>query len=893
MRCLLGWALGSALILILTPAPAAVAPGDKPIAYTGARILTAVGAPIDNGVLLVQQGKILAVGAAPETPLPQGAEVVDLRGKTIIPGLVDTHSHVGIYPKPMLPANSDGNEGSGAVQSGLRALDAIWPDDPGVRMAVAGGVTTANIMPGSGNVIGGQTLYVKLRGRTVEEMRIADMPVLGGLKMANGENPKNFNFERGKMPPATRMKLASMQREQFVKAREYQRKWAAYRKAVAEGKDATPPDTDLGLQALVEVLERKRTVHFHSHRADDLLTAVRLAEEFNFELVIQHGTEGYRIADELARRKIPVSLTLVDSPGGKMEAVGVLEENAAALQQAGVLIAINTDDFITESRFFLRTGAIAVRGGLTEEEALKALTINPAKMLHLDGRLGSLEKGKDADFVVLSGPPFSVYTQVLQTYIEGVRVFDRAKQKDWTYQAGGFALADPERLPKVSALVKPQPAVKALELPKELAAFPQAPKRYVIHAGRIHTVGKGTITDGIIIVNEGKIEAVQPTVGDAKNPPFNLRPDMPILTAAVVTPGLIDAHTVVPPSGALNLRADQDQDEPGDSNQADLRVLDAFNPNEPLLEFLRSQGITVIRSFPGRSNAIAGQAGIFRTFGHTAESMALQFPAALLVNLGEAPKRATPPRLPTTRMGTAAVVRNAFAQAQTDLRKRASAKDEDKKPPRNLKLEALELALEGKVPVVFAAHRADDLETALRLAKEFNLKAELDLASEAYLMADRIAAAKTPVIVHPTMQRPAEMETLNIHLSNAAALADKKIPLAIGTGYESYVPKTRVVRHEAGMAMVNGLGFDRALSAITLDAAKILGIDNKYGSIEPGKVADLVLYDGDPFEHATHVVYTIMDGRIVFDRPAYLKLPLARRALPLVGSGTGCCLGAW
>jgi imidazolonepropionase-like amidohydrolase len=721
-------------------------------------------------------------------------------------------------------------------------------------------------------------------------MRIADMPVLGGLKMANGENPKNFNFERTKQPPGTRMKLAAMQREQFVKAREYQRKRDAARKAAAEGKEAPPPDTDLGLEPLVEVLERKRTVHFHSHRADDLLTTVRLAEEFNFELVIQHGTEGYRIADELAKRKIPVSLTLVDSPGGKMEAAGLLEENAAALQQAGVLIAINTDDFITESRFFLRTGAIAVRGGLSEEQALKALTINPAKMLHLDGRLGSLEKGKDADFVVLSGPPFSVYTHVEQTYIEGVRVFDRSKHKDWTYQAGGFALADSERLPKVPPAVKPQPAVRMPEAPKQAATFPDAPKRYAILAGRIYTAGKGTITDGVIIVKDGKIEAV----GDSKSPPFNLPPDMPVLIAAVVTPGLIDAHTVVPPSGALNLRADQDQDEPGDANQADLRVLDAFNPNEPLLEFLRSQGVTTIRSFPGRHNVLAGQAGIFRTFGHSAESMAVRFPAALLVNLGESPKKATPPRLPTTRMGTAAVLRNALTQAQTDLRKRAAAKDDDKKPPRNLKLEALALALEGKVPVVFTAHRADDLETALRVAKEFNLKAELDLASEAYLMADRVAAAKVPVIVHPTMQRPSEMETFNIHLGNAAALADKKIPVAIGTGFEDYVPKTRVVRHEAGMAMVNGLGFDRALSAITIDAAKILGIDDKYGSIEPGKVADLVIYDGDPFEHSTHVVYTILDGRVVYDRPSYLKLPLARRALPVVGGGAGgCCLGAW
>src|SRR5262249_52270151 len=162
-----------------------------------------------------------------------------------------------------------------------------------------------------------------------------------------------------------------------------------------------------------------------------------------FEIVLQHATEGYRVAEELARLKIPVSLTLVDSPGGKLEVAALLEENAALLEKAGVPVAINTDDFITESRFYLRTGAIAVRGGMSEDAALRALTINPARMLHLGGRLGSLEAGKDADFVVLSGPPFSTYTKVLQTYIEGQVVFDRSK--DWAYQVGGFALADPSR----------------------------------------------------------------------------------------------------------------------------------------------------------------------------------------------------------------------------------------------------------------------------------------------------------------------------------------------------------------------------------------------------------------------------------------------------------------
>jgi imidazolonepropionase-like amidohydrolase len=888
MRCL-GLHLVACTLIFLAPLAQADA-ADRPIALCGARICPVAGGPIDDGILVVQAGKIVAIGSARDLKVPDGAEIIDLHGKVIIPGLVDTHSHIGVFARPHVPAHQDGNEGSGAVQPGLRALDAIFPDDPGIRMATSGGVTTANIMPGSGNVIGGQTLYVKLRGRTIEEMRITPNGVLGGLKMANGENPKRANFDRGKQPPATRMKLAALQREQFVKARDYQRQWANYRKAKSEGKEVSPPDTDLNLEPLVEVLEHRRTVHFHSHRADDLLTAVRLAKEFNFELVLQHATEGYRVAEELAREKIPASLTLVDSPGGKLEVAGLLEENAALLDKAGVLVAINTDDSITESRFLLRTGAIAVRGGMSEEAALRALTVNPARMMHLEDRLGTLAAGKDADFVVLSGPPFSVYTQVLETWIDGVRVFDRSRPEDWAHQAGGFGLADRKRLPPAPAPIQPSALARhAPERPADTVAFDGNPERFAVLAGLVHTVSQGTIPNGVVLVEKGRIKAVGP------RDKVEIPAGTPMLTAVAVTPGLIDAHTSVGLSGATNTPSDQDQDEQTDSNQADLRVLDGFNPNEPLLEFLCRQGVTVVHAVPGRANVLAGQTGIFRTHGRTAESMALRCPAGLLVNLGEVPKQTYPNRQPTTRMGTAALVRTAFAQARDYARKKATAKD-DKRPGPNPKLEALGLALEGKVPVIFAANRADDLATGLRLAKEFDLKARLDLATEGYLMADVLKAAHVPVVVHPTMQRAAaNMETYHAHLCNAAVLADQGIPLAIGTGFEGYVPKTRVLRHEAAMAMVYGLGVQRALAAVTLDAARILGIEDQRGSLEPGKAADLVLYDGDPFEHATHVTHTIIDGRIAWDRSDYLKLPFARRALPLSGggSGVGCCLGQW
>src|SRR5262245_50059003 len=210
---------------LVRPAPAEPAP----VAFKGATLHTAAGPRIAGGVLVVHKGQIVAVGG-PDTAIPDGATVIDATGQHIIPGLVDTHSHVGIFGRPGTQAHSDGSEGSGPVQPGVRALDSTWPDCPSIRMALAGGVTTATIMPGSGNVLGGETIYVKLRGRTIEEMLVAaEDGILGGLKMANGENPKRFHFDRNKREPATRMKIAALQREQFVKARDYKKRWDDYR----------------------------------------------------------------------------------------------------------------------------------------------------------------------------------------------------------------------------------------------------------------------------------------------------------------------------------------------------------------------------------------------------------------------------------------------------------------------------------------------------------------------------------------------------------------------------------------------------------------------------------------------------------------------------------------
>jgi len=416
-------AIAGAVLLILGMTATA-----ETIVFRHATIHTVSGDVIEDGALVIDGANILTVGSSATTLSPDGATEVDLTGKVLIPGMVDAHSHLG---------GPSGGDSSDPLNPDTRSLDAIDVMSKAFWRARTGGITTINVMPGSGHLMSGQTTYLKIRKdpKRIEDWLFCDdviTGICGSMKMANGTNSiKKKPF------PGTRSRSAALQRKLFLDAQHYMAKLAKERK-----EDEPPPGRDLRLEAVAQILTGERRVQFHTHRHNDIMTVLRLAKEFDLDPVIQHGSDSWKVADEIAAAGLPVSLTFLDSPGGKEEVLDWNVNAATILNAAGVDVSLNTDDYVLDSRLFLRYGAMTVRNGLPETKALEALTLAGARALELDHRVGSLEPGKDADFVILSGKPFSVYTAVEQTWVEGQMVYDRSIPEHKKFATGGDGTYD-------------------------------------------------------------------------------------------------------------------------------------------------------------------------------------------------------------------------------------------------------------------------------------------------------------------------------------------------------------------------------------------------------------------------------------------------------------------
>jgi imidazolonepropionase-like amidohydrolase len=399
---------------------------SPPVLIRNATILTAAGPEKTHASILFADGRIVAVGS--DSAQPAGTLVVDGTGKYVTPGIIDTHSHLGVYAAPGTPSQSDGNEATDPNTAQVWAEHSFWPQDPQIPLAIAGGVTVIQVLPGSANLIGGRSVTLRLvPARTVQDMKYPGAPY--GVKMACGENPKGVYEKKG---PSTRMGNVAGYRAAFAAAEQYGRKWDAWLKTRA----GVTPDRDLKLETLADVLRGKILVHNHCYRADEMAQMLDLAREFGFHIrSFHHATEAYKIADLLARDSVAASVW-ADWWGFKMESLDGIPENAALLQQAGARAIIHSDSEDGIQRLNQEAGKAMYAGRnagvpVTREQAIRWITANPAWALGIDSTTGTLEPGKRADLVVWSGDPFSVYTKAERVYNDGWLVFDRA---DTTHQ---------------------------------------------------------------------------------------------------------------------------------------------------------------------------------------------------------------------------------------------------------------------------------------------------------------------------------------------------------------------------------------------------------------------------------------------------------------------------
>ncbi len=662
------------------------------IAIRADKIFTVSGDVLENGTVLVENGKIVEVGT--NLQIPEGVTVIE--GKVVIPGLIDMHTHVGVYSMPLVEENEDGNEMTDPITPQVRALDSFNFDDPAIAAGRAGGVTTVISRPGSGNVIGGTSVAVKLKSGPADEMVIKD---ICDLKMAIEGNPIGVYGSKKKIP-STLMAVYHLAEKAFIEAQEYQESWEKYELKKAAGEDAEPPARDLGKEAIVMALKREIPVHIHTATASEIMSSIRLADRFNFRLSVCHGYYAHLLVDDLQDRKEDLHFNI----GPPMffnyyQDSLVFKNNPAILANAGYKVSLQTDALGGGQQNLRHLGMLTVRYGMKEADALRAVTLAPAEAVDLGHRLGSIEIGKDADLVLLDGEPFEMLTRVEKVLIDGRIEFERGPGTARSFD------------------ISPPPSRKTLLLPDDL----DGSKKIAFRGATLFTISGAPIKDGTLLVENGKIRNVGAKV--------NIPSDYQIVDAAgfVIMPGLVSPRSFV--GIGSNWRRQSHIDETSKPVVPALEVKHAIEPHAPHFTYARELGVTTALVTPGNKNVIGGQGVVVKTSGAVVDKMIVKDRAVMVVGLGHSSRRKEAE--PMTRMGIAALLRENLVKAREYMEKLERNGDDDA-PKRDLDMEALIPVLKGETPVLIHCERRDDILTALRIADEFQLNVILDGATDAY-----------------------------------------------------------------------------------------------------------------------------------------------------------------
>jgi imidazolonepropionase-like amidohydrolase len=800
-----------------------------------ALVMTAAGPSIPDGAVSFAEGKIVAVGPDAQVTTPPGGEEIDARGAVVTPGIIDAHSHLGVYASPQSQANSDGNEATNPVTSEVAAKDGFWPQDPGLRRAAAGGITSLLVLPGSANLIGGRGFPVKLHfGRTADEMRFPGAKDV--LKMACGENPKRVYGRGQHKAPSTRMGNIAETRKAFAAARDYMDKIDAWK---AKGMHEPPPPRDLRLETLAEVMRGNILVQNHCYRADEMQEMIDLSHEFGYHIrAFHHAVEAYKLRDVLAREEIGVA-TWADWWGAKLEMWDGIPQNIGLLAEAGVHAHMHSDSEYGIQRLNQEAGkalsaARAAGLKLSDDDALKWLTINPAWIMGVDDVTGSLVPGKMADVVIWDRSPFSVYARAQRVYSDGVVIYD---VHTGATVPSDFELGEPLR---TAAVQTPKPALvpQFASTSSELLPVEDATCTSIRNA--VGLDGKPlqlTLRSGRI-ASEGAAAGCRALDAQGR----------------ILAPGFID------PADTLGLVEVSLEDTGNDARwkfgekpethvHAALRASDDLDVFSQLLPVARTGGVTSAVSLP-LGGIISGQAAWFSMDGETRKD-----PLAMGVRLGVNGKEELG--------GPHAAAISMLRELLEDARDYGAHKREyDENKQRHLSatradLEALQPVLKGQVPLLVQADRASDLRATLALAKSFGAKVVFIGAAEGWLMAPELTG--TPVIVDASADLPATFDAIASRSDNAALLAAAGVKVMLSAMGDAHFARTLPLA--AGNAVAFGLPYAEAVKAISSNVADAFGLDA--GKLRDGARADVVLWNGDPLETSSRAVAMWINGKQV------------------------------
>jgi len=845
--------LGLGLAVVFLDAPQAQTARASVVAIRGGTVLTVTRGTIQNGTVVLRDGKIAAVGDA-STAIPAGADIVEAKGRFVTPGIIDAHSHI---------AAESINEGGTTVSSMTGIDDVLDPTDVNIQRDLAGGVTVANVLHGSANPIGGKNQVIKLRwGMNARGLMFEGAPP--GIKFALGENPKDmpqFGQTGPRRYPMTRAGTEFVIRDAFSRAKTYQKEWQDAERRKKAGEDVSMPRRDLQLEPLVEILEGKRLVHAHTYRADETLMLMRLAEEMGFRIAtFQHVLEGYKVADEMAKHGAGGS-TFSDWWAYKVEAEDAIPHNAAIMHRRGVLVSINSDSAEHARRLNTEAAKSMHWGGVSEDEALAFVTINPAKQLKIDQRVGSLEVGKDADLVIWNKHPLSTYAIVDRVYIDGLQYYDRVAEDQRLTEAGRekSTLAAAEGRGQAPGQQTPQMSSSSDETFGSLAPVARqpvpvaGPATAIINA-RIFPISGPAIERGTIVIRGNRIEAV----GAAVAVPAGAQ----VIDAngGEVYPGFIDART----SLGLNEPGPRGFDDTNEMLEinASVKAQVAYQSDSDAIPVARVNGITSVAVVPS-GGLIGGQIAVMNLDGWTWEEATLQpvagvsfqFPPLVRGGFGGGDANRKYEDLKKDRDAKVQRVEDLIARA------RAAGKAPAAERPADWNLAALVPIAERRQPMFVAANSEADIREAVAFADRAGIRIVITGGLESPLAAPLLKDKNIPVILGSVLTLPAREDAHHAATYRAAGqLAQAGVTFAFGTGGAA---NNRLIPYEAAISVAWGLDRDRALRAITLDAATILGVADRVGSLESGKIANLFIATGDPMEMKTQFTHIFINGRSV------------------------------